>query len=114
MGFLRRLHAVGANPLLLAQNYQQMCDGAGTYTPLEITAETDGLDTSKRKAWRERYVQVFGLGQLNSGVRGGAPPPPPAVEPEPEPAEGQPPVADFKPLICEESGAYTQMPVQPY
>jgi serine/threonine protein kinase len=80
-----------ANPLLLAQNYRQLQDGYGTATPLEITAENEGVDQAskdKRKAWREMYAEVFELGSAQPVVTRGANPPvlPAPVEMEPAPA----------------------------
>lgn len=125
--FLERLRDVGAHPLLLAQNKQQMDDGAGTFTPLEITAPEDVKE--EREAWRKIYVEVFGLGVLVQRHRGGggaaaaaaagagvgaaaagyASPVVAALEPEPD--EGAHLVDEYKHLINGENGlALTAVP----
>ena len=114
---LERIRDTGASPLLLAQNYQQMQDGAGTFTPLEISREDINEEEAQREAWRKMYKEVFKLDQTN-GTRGGGVPlgqagsPLPVAEPEPEPlAEGVPPVepapvaaGDWKHFTCQASG----------
>ena len=104
---LEQIRDTGASPLLLAQNYQQMQDGAGTFTPLEITKENETKE--ERKAWRETYVKVFGLGKLDAGTRGGGVPLW-QQQPQPEPAPAQPPegvpqvappAGDWKHCVCQ-------------
>lgn len=111
-GLLERIRDAGgggiAQPLLLAQNYQQMQDGYGTVTPLEITGDKEGDHASKekRKAWRKMYAQVFGLGAavpVQTRLGGPVAAPEPAPEPlGPVPAVQAPVLpGDWKICTCQ-------------
>ena len=118
-GLLERFRDAGASPLLLAQNYQQMQDGAGTFTPLEITKENEMKDD--RLAWRKMYAEVFALGQLNlpggaQGTRGGGVP---LWHAEPEPDLGQVPAIPapapagmWKHCVCQAGNVLTASSAQ--
>jgi len=104
--FLERLKDIGAHPLLLAQNRQQRDDGAGTFTPLEITAPGDIKE--EREEWRKIYTEVFNLGDLKKrGSQNFLAHSPPAPQIQPEPEQQQ----DFVYVINVETGlALTAQP----
>ncbi len=115
-GLLERFRDVGASPLLLAQNYQQMQDGAGTFTPLDITKENESKD--ERLKWQKLYADVFALGAVNAGTRGGGVPlwqaePEPAAELGPVPAVPAPnPAGVWKHCQCQSGNILTASSAQ--
>ena len=85
---LRRMRAVGANPWLPAQNYQQIKKGQLGLPPLEIPNEGD--KPKDRAKWQASFLEVFGPAPTPAASEKPSTPqdaePEPELEPEPEPA----------------------------